>query len=114
MVELCIIHTLSPTHPTSLTEKLLHEKSASAFDPEKWADLLYSILKSATDEHGGLVTILAVSLVLSFILNVLIVGGAWKLISRKQKEIDRMARDKQKLEDQVVKRRLSTTKGQRP
>jgi len=76
-----------------------------------WDELARAIIQDILEEHGGLVALLPF---LCLFLLFIVIGVSWFLLSRKQKEMDRMADSKAKLEGMVLGKRISTkSKGPR-
>lgn len=71
----------------------------------EWSRLGRKILEAVLKEEGGYTAY--TSLILAGLL-ILTVIGAVAVVGAKQKEIDRMAGDKEKLENQVLRNRKST------
>ena len=71
----------------------------------EWSRLTREILEAVLKEEGGYTAY--TSLVLALLLVAAVIGGV-ALAVTKQREIDRMAREKERLETQVLANRKST------
>ena len=75
-----------------------------------WDEIARSALQSIIQDYGGLVAALIANNLITTGCLLIVVFYSWRLLNKKQVEIDRMASEKQKLEQEVLKRRLSSGK----
>jgi hypothetical protein len=76
-----------------------------AASAKSWDELARAIVQNILENQGGVVAILPF---LSLLFVLIIIGMAGYVLHQKQKEIDRMAVEKSRLEDIILKSRLSS------
>jgi len=73
-----------------------------------WDELARSVLESIQEQHGGLVVAFVVLAFFSIVILVSVVSISWYILYKKQKEVDRLAGEKKKLEEQILRNRRSS------
>ena len=77
-------------------------------ETKPWDELIRAFFESIIDDHGGLVAAVVAQGLFSTIALVIVVLGAIYIIRMQNREIKRMGRAKEKLEKQVLKKRISS------
>lgn len=72
-----------------------------------WEQLARAIIQDILQKQGGLCAIIPF---LSLLIVIFVVGMSSRTINKKQKELDRKSEEKEKLERELLKKRLSTSK----
>lgn len=70
-----------------------------------WDELARAIVQNILENHGGVAAALPF---VSLLFVLIIIGMACYVVNQKQKELDRMAAEKSRLEDIILKNRLSS------
>ena len=75
-----------------------------------WDELARTLIQSIVEDQGGLVAANTIFSFISPLVLVLAIGIAAHIIKKMQKEMDRQAEEKKKLERQILKKPLSSNK----
>ena len=80
-----------------------------AYATMSWNEIARAALQSIIEQHGGLVAVVAFQAISNIVLLFIILPIAWYIIRLKQKEMNRIAMEKKKLEEQILKKRYTSS-----